>query len=81
MPAEYKYKVIQQLKELLTTVEHWTCMSKHPQLLPMTIQQIQDNINFLEAQDLSDKWNDTLAFNHRLDNSRNQGPFEKVCLA
>lgn len=81
MPTEYKYKVIEQLKELLTTVEHWSCMSMHPQLLPMTIQQIQDNINFLEAQDLSNKWNDTLAFNHRLDKSRSQGPFEKVCLA
>src|SRR5210317_1916765 len=57
MPTEYKYKVIQQLEELLTIVEHWSCMSMHPQLLPMTIQQIQDNINFLKAQDLSDKWN------------------------
>ena len=39
-----------------------------------------DNINFLQARDLSSKWPQTLEFNHRLDASRKQGSFESICL-
>ena len=80
LPVRYKEVVIKQLEELLKNVSNWKCMDQHPQLLPMTIQQIQDNINFLQARDLSDKWKQTLEFNHRLDKSRDQQRFEDVCL-
>ena len=44
----------------------------------ITLQQIQDNINFLKARDLNQYWKDCVDFNHRLDKTRNQGPFEKI---
>lgn len=80
LPIKYKEDVVSKLKKLLTDVKNWKCMDQHPQLLPMTLQQIQDNINFLQARDLSNKWPQTLEFNHRLDASRKQGPFESICL-
>ena len=80
LPVKYKEDVIEKLEKLLIDVSNWKCMDQHPQLLPMTIQQIQDNINFLKAKDLSDKWPQTLKFNHKLDASRNQRKFEDVCL-
>ena len=42
------------------------------------IQQITDNINFLEAKDLSEYWQDCIAFNKTLDAERNQGPFDVI---
>jgi hypothetical protein len=80
LPIKYKEDVVSKLKKLLVDVKTWKCMDQHPQLLPMTLQQIQDNINFLQARDLSNKWPQTLEFNHRLDASRKQGPFESICL-
>ena len=44
-----------------------------------TLPQIQDNINFLKADNLHDElWQDCIKFNHNLDKSRNQGPFEVI---
>jgi hypothetical protein len=80
LPAEYKEIVIDQLTAMKETVVNYPVMKLDKRLLPITLQQIQDNINFLQARDLSNKWADTLAFNHKLDVSRNQGPFEKICL-
>jgi hypothetical protein len=80
LPAEYKEIVIDQLTAMKETVSNYPVMKLDKRLLPITLQQIQDNINFLQARDLSNKWADTLAFNHKLDVSRNQGPFEKICL-
>ena len=80
LPLEYKEIVIDKLTKMKDTVVNYPIMKVDKRLLPITLQQIQDNINFLQARDLSDKWVDTLAFNHKLDSSRNQGPFEKVCL-
>ena len=80
LPLEYKEIVIDKLTKMKDTVVNYPIMQVDKRLLPITLQQIQDNINFLQARDLSDKWADTLAFNHKLDSSRNQGPFEKVCL-
>ena len=80
LPLKYKEDVVDKLEKLLADVKTWKCMDQHPQLLPMTLQQIQDNINFLQARDLSSKWTQTLEFNHRLDASRKQGPFESICL-
>ena len=80
LPIKYKEDVVSKLNKMLIDVKNWKCMDQHPQLLPMTLQQIQDNINFLQARDLSSKWPQTLEFNRRLDASRKQGPFESICL-
>jgi len=47
-------------------------VKKHPEVLQYTLNQIQDNINYLKARDQSDKWADTVSFNKKLDMSRNQ---------
>ena len=80
LPPEYKQVVVDQLTTMKEIVPKYPIMSVDDRLLPITLQQIQDNINFLMARDLSDKWPQTLEFNHRLDASRNQRKFEEVCL-
>jgi len=61
-----------------TKILEYPLVKQHKLLEQVTLQQINDNINFLQANDLSDYWPDCVAFNHKLDVSRNQGPFEKV---
>jgi hypothetical protein len=78
IPVELKTKVIRQLEMLKAEVVDYPIMSMHKDILPVTLRQIEDNINFLEARDLSSKWKDTIAFNHTLDKTRKQGPFEAV---
>jgi sulfatase maturation enzyme AslB (radical SAM superfamily) len=78
VPVEVKKTVVENLERLKTEIGYYPIMSQHPQLLPFTTQQINDNINFLTAKDLSYMWPKTVEFNRRLDSSRNQGPFEKV---
>jgi hypothetical protein len=73
-----KLKVVRQLEMLKAEVINYPIMEMHKDLLPITLRQIDDNINFLEARDLHDKWPQTVAFNRRLDSTRNQGPFETV---
>ena len=78
VPNELKTQVVEKLQSLKQQVVNYPIMKSHKDLLPITLQQIQDNINFLQAKDLSDKWKQTVAFNHTLDTTRSQGPFEKV---
>jgi len=78
VPKDLKLKVIRQLEMLKAEIVDYQVMDQHPQLLPMTFQQINDNINFLEARDLSHLWSKTIEFNRKLDLTRNQGPLEKI---
>ena len=78
VPTELKAKVIQELEILKTEVIDYPIMNQHQQILPVTLRQIDDNINFLKAKDLSYLWPKTIEFNRRLDSTRNPGPFEKV---
>jgi molybdenum cofactor biosynthesis enzyme MoaA len=80
LPSKYKQQVISELEKMKDIVPHYAIMQKDKRLLPITLQQIQDNINFLQARDLSALWPKTLEFNHKLDASRNQRKFEDVCL-
>ena len=80
LPSKYKQQVISELEKMKDIVPHYAIMQKDKRLLPITLQQIQDNINFLQARDLSNLWPKTLEFNHKLDASRNQRKFEDVCL-
>jgi hypothetical protein len=78
LPVELKTKIINDLEILNSEVSTYSIMNKHPQLLSVTQQQIQDNINFLKSRDLSNLWGKTVEFNRRLDQTRNQGPLEKI---
>jgi len=78
IPNNLKTVVINNLEKLKDEVVEYPIMNMHPSVLPITLQQIDDNINFLKGKDLSHMWKKTVEFNQRLDLTRNQGPFEKV---
>jgi MoaA/NifB/PqqE/SkfB family radical SAM enzyme len=77
LPRELVALAIERLENIKAKVKDFKMVKKHPQLLLYTLGQIQDNINYLNARDQSDKWNDCVEFNHRLDKTRNQS-FETV---
>jgi len=78
LPKPLKESVIRQLVNMYTNVANYKLVKKHPILKKITQQQITDNINFLEAKDLSEYWQDCIAFNKTLDTERKQGPFDKI---
>ena len=78
LPKELKDKVIAKLELMKDKIKEYRLVKEHPILEKITLQQIQDNINFLKARDLNKYWKDCVDFNHRLDKTRNQGPFEKI---
>ena len=78
LPKELKDKVIAKLELMKDKVKEYRLVKEHPILEKITLEQIQDNINFLKARDLNKYWKDCVDFNHKLDKTRNQGPFEKI---
>ena len=77
LPFELKDLAIKRLQAVSLRVKDFKLVKQYPQLLDYTLGQIQDNINYLNARDQSDKWQDCVAFNRRLDLTRNQS-FESV---
>ena len=77
LPFELKDLAIKRLQAVSLRVKDFKLVKQYPQLLDYTLGQIQDNINYLNARDQSDKWQDCVEFNHRLDQTRNQS-FELV---
>jgi hypothetical protein len=57
------------VRDKLDTFEN---IIKYPILKKITEQQIQDNINYLNAKDESHRWQEFLDFNRKLDSTRNQ---------
>jgi hypothetical protein len=57
-------------------VKDFKLCQDNPELIAYTQGQIQDNINYLQARDQSDKWQDCIEFNIRLDKTRNQSFFD-----
>jgi len=78
LPNELKQQVIEKLEAMKHTVEDYEMVKNNSVIREVTLQQIQDNINFLQAEDLSECWQDCLEFNRKLDATRNQGPLEKI---
>jgi sulfatase maturation enzyme AslB (radical SAM superfamily) len=72
LPNELKDIAIERLQNIRLRVHEFKLVKKQPELLQYTLNQIQDNINYLKARDQSDKWTDTISFNKKLDLSRNQ---------
>ena len=77
LPAKLRELAIQRLQAVSHRVKDFKLVKQHPQLLEYTLGQIQDNINYLQARDQSEKWTDCVEFNHRLDKTREQC-FEEV---
>ena len=72
LPSKLRALAIQRLQEVSYRVKDFKLVKQHPQLLEYTLGQIQDNINYLQARDQSDKWQDCVEFNRRLDKTRDQ---------
>jgi len=72
LPFELRDLAIKRLQSVSSRVKDFAMVKQYPQLLEYTLGQIQDNINYLEARDQSDKWQDCIEFNRRLDASREQ---------
>ena len=72
LPAELKALAISRLEAVKVQVPEFRFVKENPILNNITITQIDGVINFLQAEDLSDKWNDCIEFNQRLDATRNQ---------
>jgi len=72
LPPKLRALAIQRLQEVSYRIKDFKLVKQHPQLLAYTLGQIQDNINYLNARDQSEKWQDCVEFNRRLDVTRNQ---------
>jgi MoaA/NifB/PqqE/SkfB family radical SAM enzyme len=72
LPQELKEIAIQRLQEVKLRVDTWDAVKKNVLLGKVTHQQIQDNINYLQATDQNNLWQDFLDFNLALDSTRNQ---------
>jgi sulfatase maturation enzyme AslB (radical SAM superfamily) len=72
LPRELVDLAIERLETIKPRVKDFEMVKKYPQLLEYTLGQIQDNINYLQARDQSNKWKDCVEFNQRLDKTRNQ---------
>jgi MoaA/NifB/PqqE/SkfB family radical SAM enzyme len=72
LPKQLKELAVIRLEAIKLRVPEFKMIKKHPELLSYTMGQIQDNINYIRAVDQSDKWEDCVEFNRRLDKSRNQ---------
>jgi sulfatase maturation enzyme AslB (radical SAM superfamily) len=79
IPPDLKQKVIAKLEAMKTKVLDYKLVKSDERIKDFTLTQIQDNINFLEADDLHNElWQDCINFNRNLDKSRKQGPFEVI---
>lgn len=72
LPAELKKIALARLHSVSERVQDFKFVKDHPQLFKYTLDQIQDNINYLQARDQSFRWHDCIEFNRRLDKTRNQ---------
>ncbi len=72
LPNELKQEAIRRLEIVKQKVPNYKLAKNNPKLLTYTQNQIEYNINFLKAKDLSYLWEDCVEFNRRLDTTRNQ---------
>jgi len=75
LPRELKDIAIKRLEEIKLRVPDFENVKKYPILKQITLQQIQDNINYMNSKDQSHMLNDFIEFNLQLDISRNQSLF------
>lgn len=72
LPRELKDLAIERLEAVKTKLDGFKMIQEQPWLKQYTLNQIQDNINYLNAKDLHHLWSDTVEFNRRLDITRKQ---------
>lgn len=72
LPNDIKQIVIKRLLAIRDKVPSFRYVREKPILENITYGQIDGIINFIQAEDRSNLWNDCIEFNSRLDISRNQ---------
>ena len=78
LPQTLKDLAIQRLQEVNARVDTFEAVKKNALLGKVTHQQIQDNINYLQAKDQYNLWNDFVEFNQKLDITRKQSLLDTV---
>jgi sulfatase maturation enzyme AslB (radical SAM superfamily) len=72
LPKPLKALAIMRLEEVKKRVPEFKHVKANPILLDITLEQINGVINYINAVDQNDKWEDCLEFNRRLDTTRDQ---------
>jgi len=78
LPNDLKSLAITRLLEVKSHVDDWSAVKKNQLLGKVTHQQIQDNINYLQARDMYHLWPEFVEFNKRLDATRGQSLLDVV---
>lgn len=78
LPQELKQIAIERLDAVDRALWAFDIVQKHPILEKITRRQIRDNINYLQAKDLSHLWPDFIEFNRKLDATRSQSLLDTV---
>jgi sulfatase maturation enzyme AslB (radical SAM superfamily) len=78
LPKELKELAIDRLKNVEQRLFTFAAIQENSLLEKVTRQQIKDNINYLQAKDQHNLWNDFVEFNRRLDTTRNQSLLEAI---
>ena len=73
LPQPLKMLAVARLINIQEKIKTWNLDQN---LVEYTLGQIKDNINYLTAKDQSDRWQDCIEFNNRLDNTRDQSFFD-----
>jgi MoaA/NifB/PqqE/SkfB family radical SAM enzyme len=76
LPNELKVLAITKLRAIRELVPEFKYVKANPILLGITLGQIDGVINYLQANDQSDKWQECIEFNSKLDATRNQNFFD-----
>jgi hypothetical protein len=77
LPGPLKNIAITRLLNVQDKLAGFKLVEKHPMLLDLTRGQITGVINYLSSNNQSEKWQECIEFNHKLDATRNQC-FEKI---
>lgn len=73
LPPELKQDIIKRLETMKSKILEYPIVKENELIKTVTLQQIQDNINFLEAKCMYDShWKDCVNFNRALDKTREQ---------
>lgn len=72
LPNELKALAITRLRAVRELVPEFRYVKENPVLEQLTYGQIDGIINYIQANDISDRWEDCVKFNQQLDASREQ---------
>ena len=72
LPKPLKALAIMRLEAVKLRVPEFKHVKANPILLDITLEQINGVINYINAVDQNDKWEDCVEFNRRLDATRDQ---------